>query len=180
MGTCDWTRAASFWDAWTGGRRERVTGNRRVASQARRDSGHDALVRPRAVRHPVDIRDQRPSLVTLLRRLPGAPTSSLRWTLLTFSGIALALGLWSAVTGKAVGLLIGLAACVVLILLALAAQSVAIRTGATERDAAREKEIEAEIAGWPRWKQIAFLLFGLVGGVTVILLGIWAKSWGAN
>ncbi len=132
------------------------------------------------MRHPVDIRDQRPSLVTLLKSLPAAPTYSLRWTLLTSSGIALALGLWSAVTGRAGALLIGLAVCVVLLLFALAAQGVALRTGATDREAAYEEEVEAEIRGWPRWKQIAFLLFALVGGVTIILLGIWSKSWGAD
>ncbi len=132
------------------------------------------------MRHPVGIRNQRLSIITLLKSLPGAPTYSLRWSLLTFSGIALALGLWSALRGRAVGLLIGLAVCVVLLLLAVVAQGVAIRTGAIERDGAREEELEAEIAGWPRWKQIAFLLFALLAGVTVVLLGIWSRSWGTN
>lgn len=97
--------------------------------------------------HPVEIRDQSLSFVTLLKGLPRAPTYSLRWSLLTFSAIALVLGLWSAVRGTPVGLLIGLAVCLVLLVLAVVAQGVAIRTGATERDVASEEEVQAEIAG---------------------------------
>ena len=69
---------------------------------------------------------------------------------------------------------------VVLVVLAVVAQGVATRTGATERDTASEGEVEAEIAGWPRSKQLAFLLFALATGVTVILLGIWSRSWGTD
>jgi hypothetical protein len=117
-----------------------------------------------------------PRLGAVLKRLGGAPVYSLRWRLLTFSFISLGIGVWGAVTGREGVAFGGLAAFVLLLVLGLAAQHVAERSGAVERDRTREEELRAEIAGWPRWKRIAFLLVGLVSGLGLLALRIWSDS----
>ena len=117
------------------------------------------------------------ALVALLKGLVRAPGYSLRFSLLALAGIAVGLAVWSAVSGHTAGLVGGLGASVALVLLAIVSQHVAVRTGAVERDAAREEELRAEVRGWPRWKQISFLIVALTAGVTVIVLRIWSNSW---
>lgn len=112
----------------------------------------------------------------LLKRLAAAPTWSLRWTLLTLSVISLGITIWGVGAGEE-GVAVGsVGASLLLMTLALAAQLVAERTGAVEMDRMREEELRGEIAGWPRWKQIAFLLVGLLLGLGVLALRVWSDS----
>lgn len=118
----------------------------------------------------------RRSLRLYARALSGAPVHSLRWTLMAFSFISVGLAIWGGVTGREGVIFSGAAASVLLLVLAVVAQHVAERSGAVERDRRREQEHQAELARWPRWKQIAFLLVGLVLGVGVLALRIWSDS----
>jgi hypothetical protein len=118
------------------------------------------------------------ALRALVRGVVSAPTFSLRWTLLTFSVITLGIAIWSALTATAIGALAASAVAVVLLLLGLAAQEVAQRSGAVERDRLQEEEIRVEMAGWPDWKRIAFLVFALLAGVGLLVLRIWTNTWG--
>ncbi len=69
------------------------------------------------------------------------------------------------------GIVGGLAAFVVLLILALGARSLAQRRGAPERERRRREEWE-DIAGWPRWKQIAVLTVAVAVAVTMIILSL--------
>ncbi len=112
----------------------------------------------------------------LLKRLAAAPTWSLRWTLLTLSVISLAIAIWGVSAGGE-GIAVGsVGASLLLMTLALAAQLVAERTGAVEKDRMQEEELRGEIAGWPRWKQITFLLVGLLLGLGILALRVWSDS----
>ena len=63
----------------------------------------------------------------------------------------------------------GLAASVVLAVLAAGAQRVAERRGTVERERRRREEWLAEVGGWPRWKQVAFVTLGAVMGVSLLV-----------
>lgn len=111
-----------------------------------------------------------------IERLRGAPVYSLRWRLYTFSLISAGLAIWGAATGRRGVAFGGVAASILLLVLAVGAQNVAERSGAVERDRVREEEHQTEISGWPPWKRIAFLLVGLVLGVGLLALRIWSDS----
>jgi len=74
-------------------------------------------------------------------------------------------------------MLLGAAGFALLLVLGGAAQYVAERTGAVERDRRRDDELLAEMAAWPRWKQISFLVVGVVVGVAMLLLRIWSNGF---
>jgi hypothetical protein len=74
------------------------------------------------------------------------------------------------------GVMVALGASVLLLLLGLASQHVAVRSGAVERDHQREIELRAEIAGWSHWKKVAYLVVSLAAGVVAILLRIWYSN----
>lgn len=111
------------------------------------------------------------------RGLLRAPGFRLRSFLLVTSLVSLAVAGWSAATGRTSGLLAGSAGFVLLLLLGFVAQEVAERSGAIERDRLREEELRAEMATWPRWKQIAFLLVALVISIGITLLFIWSMGF---
>jgi adenylate kinase len=68
---------------------------------------------------------------------------------------------------------VALGASAILIVLGLASQHVAVRSGAVGRDRRRDIELRAEIAGWSDWKKVAYLAIALAAGVVVIVLRIW-------
>ena len=78
------------------------------------------------------------------------------------------------------GLLAGLAGFVLLLTLRLAAQFVAERSGALERDRLREEELGAEMAAWPGWKRVTFLLLAALIGIGVMLLRMWSEGFSPN
>jgi hypothetical protein len=75
------------------------------------------------------------------------------------------------------GVLGGSAGFAVLLVLGVVAQYVAERSGAVERDRRRDEDLRAEMADWPRWKRIAFLVVGVVVGVVMLLLRIWSDGF---
>ena len=120
--------------------------------------------------------DRRRTVVERLKSLTMAPGFSVRSSLLVASALCLAFAIWSIATGSLAGLLGGIAGFVFLVALAVGAQYVAERSGAAARDHAHEEELRAEMAAWPRWKRISFLVLGALLGAGVILLRIWSES----
>lgn len=112
-----------------------------------------------------------------MKALAGAPGFSLRSFLLVSSLVALGFAVWSPATGSLGGLLSGLAGFVLLLALGVVAQLVAERSGALERERVREEELQAEMAAWPGWKRVTFLVLAALIGIGVILLRIWSEGF---
>ncbi len=106
------------------------------------------------------------------RGLARAPGYSLRISLLALAFLSLGFAVWSATSGDLTRFVAGLTAFILLLALGVGAQYVAERSGAVDRDLRREEELRAEMAGWPRWKQISFLVVGAMIGIGVIVLRI--------
>lgn len=121
--------------------------------------------------------DDRRTAASRVKGLAGAPGFSLRSFMLVSSLVGLGFAVWSAATGSLGGLLAGLAGFVLLLALGVVAQLVAERSGALERERVREEELQAEMAAWPGWKRVAFLVLAALIGIGVILLRIWSEGF---
>ncbi len=121
--------------------------------------------------------DQQPSIAALLKGLARAPGFRVRSYLLVSCLLSLGFAAWSAMSANMKGLLAGLAGFLLLLVLGVAAQYVAERSGAVERDRLRSERVRVEMAAWPRWKQVSFLAVWLVVVVGLILLRIWSDTF---
>jgi hypothetical protein len=111
------------------------------------------------------------------RGLGSASGFSLRISLLVLSFLSLGFAVWSVTTGELTRFVAGLAGFTLFLALSVAAQYVAERSGAVERDVRREEELRAEMAEWPRWKRNSFLVAGVVIGAGMIALRIWSEGF---
>jgi peptidoglycan/LPS O-acetylase OafA/YrhL len=117
------------------------------------------------------------SVVALVTGFARAPGFRLRSLLLVSCLLSLGFAAWSATRTDMRGVLGGSAGFAVLLVLGVVAQYVAERSGAVERDRRRDEDLRAEMADWPRWKRIAFLVVGVVVGVVMLLLRIWSDGF---
>ena len=124
--------------------------------------------------------DHRRTAASRVKGLASAPGFSLRGFFLVSSLVGLGFAVWSAATGSAGGLLAGLAGFVLLLTLGVAAQYVAERSGALERERLREEELQAEMAAWPGWKRVTFMVLAALIGIGVVLLRIWSEGFRPN
>lgn len=100
-----------------------------------------------------------------------------RFLMLEFSFIALVVGIWGVASNRGATVVLGsLGAAVLLLLLAIAAQYVAERTGLVERQRIRDEERRAEMVGWPQWKRVAFVVLALLVGAGAIALKVWTQG----
>ena len=110
----------------------------------------------------------------LLRGLWEAHT----WTLpgwlrgLAFAMLAVTIGYVAIGAGSRNGTAGGLAGSVVVLLLVLAAQWLAERRGAPERERRRVEEWPNRLLSWPRWKQIGILTIAVAFAETMLILGL--------
>ena len=110
----------------------------------------------------------------LLKGLWEADTWTLRGWLraVAFAISAVTIGYVAIGSGSRNGTVGGLAGSVVVLLLALAAQWLAERSGAPERERRRVEEWPNQLLSWPRWKQIAVLTVAVALAVTMLILGL--------
>lgn len=110
----------------------------------------------------------------LLKGLLEAEPWSLRGTLfrVAFAILAVTIGYVAIGAGSRNGTAGGLAGSVVVLLLALAAQWLAERRGAPERERRRVEEWPNRLLSWPRWKQIGFLVVAVAFAVTMLILSL--------
>lgn len=88
-----------------------------------------------------------------------------------FAALAVTIGVFATGAGSRNGTGGGLAFSVLLLILAMGAQRLAERRGAPERERQRREKWE-DIAGWPRWKQIAVLAVAVAFAVTMLVLSL--------
>ena len=112
----------------------------------------------------------------LLKGLWEAATWSLRGVLLrgAFAAFAVTIGYVAIGAGSRNGTAGGLAGSVAVLLLALAAQWLAERRGAPERERRLVEEWPNQLLSWPRWKQIGFLAVAVAFAVTMLILSLSA------
>jgi hypothetical protein len=110
----------------------------------------------------------------LLKGLWEADTWTLRGWLraVAFAIFAVTIGYVAIGTGSRNGTAGGLAGSVDVLLLALAAQWLAERRGAPERERRRVEEWPNQLLSSPRWKQIGFLVVAVAFAITMLILSI--------
>lgn len=110
----------------------------------------------------------------LLKGLWEAEAWSLRWNLfrVAFAILTVTIGYVAIGAGSRNGTAGGLTGSVVLLILALAAQWLAERRGAPERERLRREEWPNQLLSWPRWKQIGFLVVAVAFAVTMLILSL--------
>ena len=89
-----------------------------------------------------------------------------------FAIFAVTMGYLAIGSGSRNGTAGGLAGSVAVLLLALAAQWLAERRGAPERERRRVEDWPNQLLSWPRWKQIGVLLVAVAFAVTMLILSL--------